>query len=385
MRRSILFVAIAIATLGSASESIAKAGKSKAGHSFKGSVEAVYRSNNNINIAPASGQGFDFASLDEFGIEDEDEGDEDGDEDEDEDEGDDDDWSDDDWGDDTFDDLVDVDPDDAEIDEDDIIDEDGDGIDDLLDPENIIGVDKQDRYTAKVVLAHKYTFASESVAWVNGLRFTSDTHNQRADLDKFNYAVTSGFEFKRKGSPHAFKPSVSWVSLEKDNKKFVSTFIVSLAYSYEVSKQLGLGLTYNYQDKDLAKPTSPDSRVDTLALNASFKATDEDIFKLKWAPKVEDSSVVTRDTDASGFEITYTRKLPWDMTVGIGYGVDTVEYPNLEPQRKDDGTSWAIQATKDIGKKLSLEAGYESRERESNIPGRDAENDSFYIGATYKF
>jgi hypothetical protein len=386
MRRTILFAAIAIVALGSASDSDAKAGKSKAGHSFKGSAELQYRSNDNISIAPASGQGFDFASLDEFGIEDEDEvdGDEDEDEDEDQDEDDGED-SGDDWSDEGFDDLVDVDPDEDEIDEDDAIDEDGDGIDDLLDPDTDVVVDKESRYTAKIGLSHKYVFASESVAWNNAVRFTSDTHNQRDDLDKFNYALTSGFEFSPKGSKHAFKPSLSWVSLEKDNKDFVSTFVVSLAYTYEVSKRLGLGVTYNYQDKDLAKQGSPDSRVDTLAFSASFKATDEDIIKLKLAPKVEDSSQVTRDTDASAFEITYTRKLPWDMTAGIGYGVDSVEHPNLQPRRKDDSTTWTIQATKDFGKRFSMEVGYETRERESNIPNKDAENDSFYIGATYKF
>jgi hypothetical protein len=125
--------------------------------------------------------------------------------------------------------------------------------------------------------------------------------------------------------------------------------------------------------------------VDTLALNASFKATDEDIFKLKLAPKFEDSSQLTRDTDASGFEVTYTRKLPWEMTFGVGYAIDTVEYPNLEPRRKDDSTSWNIQATKNFGKRFAMEAGYETKERESNIPGKDAENDSFYLGASYKF
>lgn len=375
MQRTILFAAIAIAVLGSASESWAKSGKSKAGHSFKGSVEVQYRSNNNISIAPASGQGFDFASLDEFGIEDEDEVDGDGDE---EDEGDD-------WSGDAFDDLEDVDPDESEIEEDDAFDEDGDGIDDLLDPDADVTVDKENRFTAKVALGHKYTFASETVAWVNGLRFVNDTHNQREDLDKFNYALTSGFEFKPKGSKHSFKPSVSWVNVDKDSRGYSSTFVASLAYGYALSRQLDLGVTYNYQDKDLSSPSSPDARVDTLALSASYKATDEDIFKLKWAPKVEDSSQVTRDTDASGFEFTYTRKLPWEMTAGIGYAIDTVEYPNLQPQREDDSTTWTIQATKAVGKQLSLELGYESRERDSNIPGKDAENDSFYVGASYKF
>ncbi len=377
MRRNILFAAIAVAALGCATDSLAKESKSKAGHKFKGSVEMQYRTNNNIGAAPASGDRFDFAELSEFGIEDQDgiEGSED-DEDEDEDE---------DGFEDAFDDLVDVDPDEDEIEIDDAVDEDGDGVDDLLDPDADNIVDKQSRFTTKLAFNHKYTFKNESIAWTNGLRFATDTHNQRDDLDKFNYAVTTGLEFAPKGSPHTFKPSVSWVTLEKDSRNFVSTFVVSLAYSYEVSKRLSLGATYNYQDKDLAKPTSPDATVDTVALTASFKATDFDIFKLKFAPKVEDSSQTTRNTDASGFEIAYTRKLPWDMTAGLGYQFDTVEYQNLQPRRRDDNHTWALQASKDFGKRFSVEVGFETRERESNIPSKDAENDSFYIGATYKF
>lgn len=373
MRRNILFVAIAVAALGCATDSLAKERKSKAGHQFKGTVEVQYRTSNNIGAAPSSGNRFDFASLSEFGSE-EDDG-----------EGDDDDDEDDDFED-AFDDLVDVDPDEDEIEVDDAIDEDGDGIDDLLDPDADNLVDKQSRFTTKLAFNHKYTFKNESIAWTNALRFASDTHNQRNDLDKFNYAVTTGLEFAPKGSAHKFRPSVSWVSLEKDNRNFVSTFVVSLAYSYEVSKRLSLGATYNYQDKDLAKPTAPDATVDTVALTAAFKATDLDIIKLKFAPKVEDSSQVTRNTDASGFEIAYTRKLPWDMTAGLGYRFDTVKYKNLQPQtRTDDNRTWTLQATRDFGKKFSVEVGFESRERESNIPGKDAGNDSFFIGAIYKF
>lgn len=371
MHRNILFVAIAVTALGCATDSLAKEKKSKAGHQIKGTVEVQYRTNNNISAAPSSGSGFDFADLSDFGSDEEDG--EEGDDEEDDD------------FDDLSDDLVDVDPDEDEIEEDDAIDEDGDGIDDLLDPDADTQVDKESRFTTKVAVNHKYTFQNESVAWTNSLRFANDTHNQRDDLDKFNYALTTGLEFAPKKSPHKFRPSISWVTLEKDDRNFVSTFVLSLAYSYEVSKRLSLGATYNYQDKDLAKPTAPDATVDTVSLTASFKATDDDIFKFKFAPKVEDSSQVTRDSDASGYEIAYTRKLPWDMTAGLGYRFDTVEYQNLQPRRKDDNRTWALQTTKDFGKRFSVEVGYESRERESNIPNKDAENDSFYIGATYKF
>jgi hypothetical protein len=373
MHRNVLCAAIAIAVAGvcGVTDSVAKDTKSKAGHKFKGSVEVQYRTNKNIGLAPASSGGFDFASLSEFGIDDEDEA---GEEDEDDDD-----------FDDAFDDLVDVDPDEDDIVEDDATDEDGDGIDDLLDPDADILSGSEDRFTTRLGLSHRYGFSSGKMAWNNALRLSTDTHQRREELDKFNYALTTGLEFGHKKTPHKFKPSLSWVTLEKNDRRFVSTFVVSLAYSYEVSKQLSVGATYNYQDKDLSSPTSPDARVDTLALSADVKATDDDIFKLKYAPKVEDSTEVTRNTDASGFEVTYTRKLPWEMTAGIGYRFDSVEYENLQPRRKDESTTWGAQLTREFGKQFAMELGFERRERESNIPGKDAENDSVYLGATYSF
>ncbi len=371
MRRNVLWVAIAVVGFGLHADVDAKAkAKPKPGHKLSGSVELQVRSNTNISVAPASGERFDFADLSEFG-DDDDDADLDDDEDDDED--------------DPFDDLEDVDPSEDEIEEDDAFDEDGDGVDDLLDPDDGGAVDSERRFTAKLGIAHKYTFADGTTSWNNGVKFSSDTHNQRDELDKFNWAATTGFTFAPEGSRHSFKPSLSYVVLDKDDRKFASTFVVSLAYGFEVSKKLSLGATYNYQDKDISSPSAPDARVDTLSLTADFKASSDDIFKFKYAPKVEDSTQVTRNTDAWGWEVTYTRKLPWDMTVGVGYKFDSVDHKNLTPNRKDDNRSYAIEFSKSFNKKLSLDLGYEVRDRNSNIPGKDAENDSFYLSGTWKF
>ena len=376
MYRKELFVpTMMVAALAAAIAPATAGAKEKSGHKFKGSLELQYRTNNNIGVAPSSQDSFDFADLADFGkdeSEEEAEGDEESEED--------------DFEGDAFDDIVDVDPDEDEIEEDDAIDEDGDGIDDIIDPNADNVVDSESRTTTKLGLGHKYRFAGDGgISWNNGAKVAIDRHGDRSDLDKFNWAVTTGLEFAPKDSKHAFKPSISYVTLEKDDSKFVSTFVVSLDYDYEVSKRLGLSVTYNYQDKDVASPASPDARIDTLALAAEFKASEDDIFKLKVAPKVEDSTRVTRDTDAQGWEITYTRKLPWDMTAGIGYKFDTVEHKNLEPRREDDNTTVGLQLDKAFGKQFSAAVGYETRERRSNIPGKDADNESVYIEATYKF
>lgn len=372
MLRNILYMAIAIAALGVCADVAAK--EPKTGHKFKGSIGVQNRTNDNIGIAPGSGEGFDFADITEFGSDDDGDGIDDEEEDEDDDD-----------FDDPFDDLVDAELDDEDIEEDDAVDEDGDGIDDLIDPNADIEIDKERRFTIKAGLGHKYAFANGTTAWTNGLKIASDTHADRSDLDKFNFAVTTGFEFSPKGSKHKWKPSLSYVTLEKDDSKFVSTLVASLAYEYELSKRVSLSATYNYQDKDITKDTSPDARIDTLALGADFKITDDDILKIEYAPKFEDSTQVTRNTDAWGYEIAYTRKLPWEMTAGLGYKFDSVDHKNLTPRREDDSDTWGVELTRAFGKKLTFGIGYETKDRSSNIPNKDAQNDSFYLEGEYKF
>ena len=61
MRLNSLSAAIMIAALGIASNAVAADAAPASGSKFKGSVEAQYRSNSNISVAPSSGAGFNFA------------------------------------------------------------------------------------------------------------------------------------------------------------------------------------------------------------------------------------------------------------------------------------------------------------------------------------
>ena len=167
--------------------------------------------------------------------------------------------------------------------------------------------------------------------------------------------------------------------------KFSSTAVVSMDYSYRASRRTSLSVTYNYQDKDITSPAAPDARIDTLSFSASFAASPNDIVKVEFSPKVEDSTQFTRNTDAWGWEIAYTRRLPWDMTAGVGYRFDSVDYKNLVPGRKDDHRVIGAQLARSFGRRFVAELGLESSERNSNLPGRDARNDSVYLGGTWKF
>lgn len=378
---------------------IAFAKAPKSPHAFKRSVEVVGRSNSNISLAPSSNSGFSFASPKDFDEEDEgEEGDEAEDEDEDED-GDDFDFDFDDFG---------ADYDDLELAESDNPDEDGDGVDDLIDDDQDSGDgdDGEDgegdssgtagakagarkrsssveRYTTKFGFGHKYT-ASKTVSLMTGLKTSFDQQPGRSDLNKFNGAFSFGPEFKV-NKQLKIKAGVSYVYLQQDSNSFLDTWVGTLGFDFDVSKTVGLGAAYNYQNKDVVDPAAPDAIVNTLTFGMDWKITGNDILALKYSPKVEDSSVVTRDKDVDGFEIAYSRKLPWDMVLGVGYKRDNVDYDNLPRPRSDEIDTYAFQLEKDFNKLWSGKLAYETRELDSNINSKDGKNRSVVLSFGVKF
>ena len=379
MRHHALYIAISVLALGlttvstsaDAAEPTKSEKKVKTGHKFKGNVSGQVRSNSNISVAPASGGGFDFADASDFDDDDEEEID-------DEDEEDD--------FDDDSDDIIDADFDEDEIDEDGAFDEDGDGIDDLIDPDdNDAVIDSLERFSTKLGVGHQYKFANGTTSWNNGAKIGLDKHQEKSELDKINWAVTSGFEFSPLKSKHSYKTSLSFVTLEKDDNNFAETVVASIGYGYKLTQRVNLTATYNYQSKNIVNPKSPDSRVDTLAFGIDYKITSDDILRIKLAPKFEDSTKTTRDSDAAAWEVAYTRKLPWELALGLGYKFDSVDYVNLEPRRKDDNKTYAIQLAKEVVKSITAEVGFERRKRISSIATKDAENKSMYFNLNWKF
>lgn len=402
MNRKLLSVAVACALFGGVA-SIAEAAKAdKSPHSFRRNVEFQARSNTNISLAPSSNSSFDFASLNDFekAAEAEEDSEEEEEEDEDED--------DDDFGD--IDDIEGSDYDELELAESDNPDEDGDGVDDLIDDDQDTGdgddegdddddddddeggsISKAtrkksssiERYTGKFGVAHKYQ-VSKTTNYNTSLKVTLDRTPSRGQLDKVNLAFSTGPEFKLTDDVK-LKTGVNYVRLQQDSNKFLSTFVGSVGLDWDVSKKFGLGFNYNYQDKDVTDPDSPDAIVNTLTFNADWTITKNDILKLKYSPTVEDSSITTRDKDNSGFEIAYSRKLPWDTVLGIGFKHDEVDYEKLPTPRSDEIDAFAVQLETEFSKKWSGSLAYENRKLDSNINSKDGKNRSVLFSVEYKF
>ena len=254
MKQSILFLAVsaivgsALITLPMNADAAKRSNKSntaapKSPHKFKADVGLVLRSNTNVNVAPSSSDSFNLADFSDF---DEAEAKLDGD-DEDDDEGEE---GDDDFGDDDFDDVgiddadlseedfdLATDDDDGDGDEDDEDDDgdnddgddgddgDGDGgssskasyanddqLDDLIDSALEAKMarrsSKLNRWTTKVGFGHKYAFDGDFVVWGSSFKGAGDFHNGRDNLDKSNYAFSTGPEFIWKDLGFKLKPVV---------------------------------------------------------------------------------------------------------------------------------------------------------------------------------
>lgn len=399
------------------------------GHKLTGSAELQFRTNDNITVAPSSADSFDFADFADFaeaeakdGEDDEDEEDEDEDED---DEGDEGDEGEDDFGSDDFDDIglddtdfsedefdLATDDDDGDGSEDD---EDDDGVDDPEDPDdpdpndpdpdgkrgndneldeliNSLVIDKagarkqsQNRWGAKFGVSHKFAFDNGFVSWGSTAKVGGDFHPGKDSLDKLNLALSTGPEFNLKDIGLKIKPALSYVLIRQHGNNVVSTLVGTLAASYEINKKWDVTGAYNYQDRDITDPDSPDAIVNTLTFGAQFTATKKDIFKFRFSPKVEDSSKVTKNKDTDGWQITYSRKLPWDMILGIGAKNDSVDFVNLPVRREDDVRAYSLDLAKQFSKAFEMGLSYETRDLDSNINTKDAENKSIMISGVWKF
>ena len=355
MKKIVILTSATIIILARLTNLSAEETKDKSNHKITGSIDLSYRTNSNIGAAPSSNSGFDFSNFD-----DEEDAEEDSDE-------------------------VDVDFDEDALEELDSTDEDLDGVDDLLDANADSTVDSENRFSTKLGIKYKYTFNKDD-SWSSALKAVDDIHDRREDLDKINWAITTGPEIKLGNYDLKIKPSISYLMLQKDNGgDFLDTWVGSLVFEYEASKYLTLTAAYNYQDKDIILPSSPDATVDTLKFGAEYKITKNDVVKMSLSPKFEDSTKVTRNKDSYGSEFTYSRKLPSEMRVDFGIKYNNTDYKNLSPNREDSTFTYGVYLSKEFRKSFSVTLGLETKDRNSNIVGKDAKNNSLIFSTGWKF
>jgi hypothetical protein len=94
---------------------------------------------------------------------------------------------------------------------------------------------------------------------------------------------------------------------------------------------------------------------------------------------------VTKNKDTKGWQFSYSRKLPWDMILGLGVKDDSVDYVRLPTRRSDDIRAYDIELAKRFNKSFEMALSYETRDLDSSINTKDATNHSYMISGTWKF
>ena len=93
----------------------------------------------------------------------------------------------------------------------------------------------------------------------------------------------------------------------------------------------------------------------------------------------------TKNKDTTGWQLSYSRKLPEEFILAFGVKQDSIEFTNLPLIRKDDILAYTVNLAKEWSKNFEMSLAWESRKLDSNIQKNDATNRSVVLGMTYTF
>jgi predicted porin len=324
--------------------------KQKSNHKISGKLTLEYSTSSNVGLAPSGSIGLGDDEEDEDFLED----------------------------------IVDDDIfDNEEIEEADAIDEDGDTVDDLIDPSADVSTDSDNRLKSIAKINHAYKFSENGSSLKSALKVSNSSQYDREDLEKQDYAISTGPEFVF--GKFKIRPAITYVNLNKNDKDFLSSTIGSLGIGYDISKNLSVSATYVYEDRDIDNPSSPDAKIQSVNFKADYDLTKKDKFVISFKPKFTDSSNFTRDKEDLNYKIGYERKLPFNMKAGLAYGLVDTSMDKLPTERQDDTYVAEIYVSKKLMKNIDAQAAYQNRDRSSNIAGKDASNNAFLFSISYKF
>ena len=357
-------------------------------HSFSGGVKASFVADGNVGSAPAKPAG----GADTGDDEDEDEDDFDLDEE---------------MDDDALDDILDdVDEDTEDLAEDDAGDADGDGQLDLADDSDDDGDgedelevggargkgrgDGDERVQTTFALKHDYSLGKAldvkdaGIKWKSGFTYGLNNQADRHDLDRRNFAINTGPEFEFKSIGLKVNPSVTYLDLNVNDNSQMHATILSLGTSWKATKSLALSARYNHEIRNNLKPNATDVDVDGLKLGAKY-VWGKNLFSAAISPKFESNDNTQKDKDKLGYELGYSRKLPWKIKADLGFKYGNSDFTDLTPGREDDDYQYSAKVTKNFTHGLYVDVGALHKSKDSNINSKDSNGQSFFVSTGWKF
>ncbi|WP_374979717.1 hypothetical protein PSGK_26510 [Pseudomonas solani] len=284
--------------------------------------------------------------------------------------------------DDSLDDLLD----DIDLDEDDLAD-DGEEDDDtaptpVAKPKSTV---HDNRWQAAGSLRYGYGFDDRGSRWNLGANIAQARQDDRDELNRQTWAVSTGPTFVIPAWRLKLNAAVTYLQLYKDHQYDLSSTIWSLGASHKLNRVLELYTRYNYENRGLENDSPLDIDVDTFKVGTRFKPTGKDSFDLSYSPKVEDNDTRNKDKEQEGWKISYARKLPWDSFASVAYSRRHTDFEHDPSGKEEDETKHVVTLGHTLTKDLVMTLSYEHKDKDSNLPGRDKNNESTALGLSYKF
>ncbi|MFZ4125543.1 MAG: hypothetical protein ACOYJ2_05675 [Rickettsiales bacterium] len=354
MRSNLLATLLATTALAAMASPASAAGYKFGNHSFGGKFSVTAGQNSNAAASPAkAGKSFDDEDDDLADLEDE---------------------------------LDDNELDNQELDEEDASDdEDGGEDDEFSTPGTPAQVYRDSRVQYALGLTHAYKF-TDAFSWKSAVLAGVNRQMDRHELNRINWAVNTGAEFKIKSMNLTLSPTVTYAQLEKAHKDQSESVIPGLAAKWQATKNWDFSARVNKEFRNNVTPRTTNTNVTGVKFGTAYKLTPKDKISFNISPKEDRNENSLKSKDAWSADIGYARKLPWDLTLGLAYKYSESDFINgNEPKRSDEDHNYAIGLNKqfDNGMFAAVGAGYKGKK--SNIANKGNHDKSVFVQTGYKF
>ena len=263
------------------------------------------------------------------------------------------------------------------------IDLDNDGIDDAIDGSTGANSRKDSAWRNSITtdLGYRYRF-SRLLDWKMGAKFAANRNTDRDELDRANYALTTGVVVNITDTV-ALQPSLSFASLAKDGNRTTDQWIASIGAGWDITKQWQLAASYNYQDRDMVDPAGTDAELDVLKLQANYKPTKKDKISAAFSPNFEDASQSAREKNRVAYQLKYEHEPLKDLTLALAVKYSVTDY-DVQPRTDKDGLySFGVAKEFDQGFFVGSQLAYKNRN--SNIDSKSNHDKIMMVQTGWKF
>lgn len=252
--------------------------------------------------------------------------------------------------------------------------------------------DSDERVQNNFALKHAYDFGKDTglgkdtgFAWKSAFSYGFNNQEDRHDLDRTNWAINTGPEFKFKEWGLTVNPSLTYMDLNLDNNSQKQGVVASLGANWKVTKNFALTGRYNHEFTNNQKPKAANVDVDGVTVGAKY-VWGKNLFSASYSPKFENNEQYGKDKNKWGMGLGYGRKLPWKMQADLGFKYGYADFEEVAvPGRCDESYAYTAKLSKDFAYGIYSEIGASIQSKDSSVNKNDNNGKTLYLSTGWKF